>query len=119
MATPAEGEVLDVLVQSQRNMHAALKLMPKLLRKYAVVPERSSGHIELAVDRAVGRRPSWRAQRLSFGDANFLQHFVDALSSREKHGVIARRIGAVAADGEGGIDGKRFLGLNSGLVEPA
>ena len=36
----AEGEVLDVLVQSKRNRHAALKLMRKLLRKYAFVPER-------------------------------------------------------------------------------
>jgi putative transposase len=36
-AVDAEGEVLDVLVQSKR---AALKLMRKLLRKYAFVPER-------------------------------------------------------------------------------
>src|ERR1700751_4741829 len=39
-AVDAEGEVLDVLVQSKRNKHAALKLMCKLLRKYAFVPER-------------------------------------------------------------------------------
>src|SRR5450432_4037235 len=39
-AVDAEGEVLDVLVQPQRNKHAALKLMRKLLRKCAVVPER-------------------------------------------------------------------------------
>src|SRR3984957_3535795 len=39
-AVAAEGEVLDVLVQSKRNKHAALKLMRKLLRKYVVVPER-------------------------------------------------------------------------------
>jgi putative transposase len=39
-AVDAEGEVLDVLVQSKRNKHAALKLMRKLLRKYAVVPDR-------------------------------------------------------------------------------
>jgi putative transposase len=39
-AVDAEGEVLDVLVQSRRDKHAALKLMRKLLRKYAVVPER-------------------------------------------------------------------------------
>jgi putative transposase len=32
----AEGEVLDVLVQSKRNNHAALKLMRKLLKKYAM-----------------------------------------------------------------------------------
>jgi putative transposase len=39
-AVDAEGEVLDVLVQSKRNKHAALKLMRKLLKKYAIVPER-------------------------------------------------------------------------------
>jgi putative transposase len=39
-AVDAEGEVLDVLVQSKRDKDAALKLMRKLLRKYAVVPER-------------------------------------------------------------------------------
>ena len=39
-AVDAEGEVLDVLVQSKRNKHAALKLMRKLLRKYAMVPDR-------------------------------------------------------------------------------
>ena len=39
-AVDAEGEVLDVLVQSRRDKHAALKLMRKLLRKYAVAPER-------------------------------------------------------------------------------
>src|ERR1700677_2587840 len=37
-AVDAEGEVLDVLVQSKRNKHAALKLMPTLLKKYAIVP---------------------------------------------------------------------------------
>jgi putative transposase len=39
-AVDAEGEVLDVLVQAKRNKHAALKLMRKLLKKYAVVPKR-------------------------------------------------------------------------------
>ena len=39
-AVDAEGEVLKVLVQSKRNKHAALKLMRKLLKKYAFVPER-------------------------------------------------------------------------------
>ena len=38
-AVDAEGEVLDVLVQSKRNKHAALKLMRKLLKKYAFVPD--------------------------------------------------------------------------------
>ena len=39
-AVDAEGEVLDVLIQSKRNKHAALKLMRKLLKKYAFVPKR-------------------------------------------------------------------------------
>jgi putative transposase len=39
-AVDAEGEVLDVLVQSRRNKHAALKLMRKLLKKYAFAPQR-------------------------------------------------------------------------------
>jgi putative transposase len=36
----AEGEVLNVLVQSKRSKHAALKLMRGLLKKYGFVPDR-------------------------------------------------------------------------------
>ena len=36
----ADGEVLDVLVQSRRNKRAALKLMRKLLKKYGFVPDK-------------------------------------------------------------------------------
>src|SRR6202048_3952001 len=39
-AVDAEGEVLDVLVQSKRNKHAAMKLMRKLLKKYGFVPDK-------------------------------------------------------------------------------
>ena len=39
-AVDAEGEVLDVLVQSRRNKQAALKLMRKLLKKYGFVPDK-------------------------------------------------------------------------------
>ena len=39
-AVDAEGEVLDVLVQSQRDKRAALKLMRKLLKKMRFVPEK-------------------------------------------------------------------------------
>ena len=39
-AVDAEGEVLDVLVQSKRNKQAAVKLMRKLLKKYGFVPDR-------------------------------------------------------------------------------
>ena len=39
-AVDAEGKVLDVLVQSKRNKHAALKPMRKLLKKYCFAPDR-------------------------------------------------------------------------------
>jgi putative transposase len=39
-AVDAEGEVLDVLLQSRRNKHAALKLMRKLLKKYGFIPDK-------------------------------------------------------------------------------
>jgi putative transposase len=39
-AVDAEGEVLDVLVQSKRDQRAAVKLMRRLLKKYGFVPDR-------------------------------------------------------------------------------
>jgi len=39
-AVDAEGEVLDVLVQSKRDKRAALKLIRKLLKKMGVAPDR-------------------------------------------------------------------------------
>ena len=39
-AVDAEGEVLDVLVQTRRNKRAALKLMRKLLKKCGFVPDK-------------------------------------------------------------------------------
>jgi putative transposase len=39
-AVDAEGEILDVLVQSKRDKYAAVKLMRKLLKKYGFVPDR-------------------------------------------------------------------------------
>src|ERR1700758_2557021 len=41
-AVDAEGEVLDVLVQSKRTERAALKLMRKLLKKYGLCQISSS-----------------------------------------------------------------------------
>jgi transposase-like protein len=38
-AVDAGGEVLDVLVQSKRNEHTVLKVMRKLLKKYAFTPQ--------------------------------------------------------------------------------
>src|SRR6202030_3615892 len=39
-AVDAEGDVLDVRVQTRRNKRAALKLMRKLLKKYGFVPDK-------------------------------------------------------------------------------
>jgi len=39
-AMDAEGEVLDVLVQSKGNKRTALKLMRKMLKKYGFVPDK-------------------------------------------------------------------------------
>ena len=39
-AVDAEGEVLDVLVQTRRNKRAALKLMRKRLKKYGFIPDK-------------------------------------------------------------------------------
>jgi putative transposase len=72
-AVDAEGEVLDVLVQSKRNKYAALKLMRKLLKKYAFGPERLVTHDfrpyraavqELGIERRHerGRRKNNRAE---------------------------------------------------------
>ncbi len=70
-AVDAEGEVLDVLVQSKRSKHAALKLMRKLLRKYAVVPDRlvtddlrsyRAATIDLGIERR-HQRGRWKNNR--------------------------------------------------------
>jgi putative transposase len=39
-AVDAEGEILDVLVQSKRDKRAALKLMRKLLKKIGFIPDK-------------------------------------------------------------------------------
>jgi putative transposase len=68
-AVDAEGEVLDVLVQSKRNKHAALKLIRKILKKYAFVPERlvtddlrSSAVGDLGIERR-HERGRWKNNR--------------------------------------------------------
>ena len=52
-AVDTEGEVLDVVVQSKRDKRAALKLLRKLLKKMAFVPDK------FVTDdlRSYGRRP--------------------------------------------------------------
>ncbi len=70
-AVDAEGEVLDVLVQAKRDRQAALKLMRKLLKKHAFVPDqiitddlRSYG--AAARDLGIGKRHvrgRWRNNR--------------------------------------------------------
>ncbi len=70
-AVDAEGEVLDVLVQTRRNKRAALKLMRKLLKKYGFVPDKlvtddlrsygaAAGHLGIAGRHERGR---WRNNR--------------------------------------------------------
>src|ERR1700692_2565265 len=70
-AVDAEGEVLDVLVQTRRNKQAALKLMRKLLKKYCFVPDKlvtneltsyaaAASHLGIAKRHERGR---WRSNR--------------------------------------------------------
>src|ERR1700732_2405112 len=70
-AVDAEGEVLDVLVQTRRNKRAALKLMRKLLKKYGFVPSKlitdelrsyaaAAGHLGITRRHERGR---WRNNR--------------------------------------------------------
>src|ERR1700704_153492 len=70
-AVDAEGEVLDVLVQSRRNKWAALKLVRKLLKKYGFVPDKlvidelrsyaaAASHLGIAKRHERGR---WRNNR--------------------------------------------------------
>ena len=78
-AVDAEGEVLDVLVQTRRNKQAALKLMRKLLKKYGFMPDklvtdnlRSTGlqHViwELQIAMERGRWRNNRATRINQPD---------------------------------------------------
>ena len=70
-AVDAEGEVLDVLVQSRRNKQAALKLMRKLLKKYGFVPDKLitddlRSYAAAASDLGIARRHErgrWRNNR--------------------------------------------------------
>src|SRR6202047_2624477 len=70
-AVDAEGEVLDVLVQTRRNKRAALTLMRKLLKKYGFVPDKvvtdgvrsyaaAASHLGIAKPHERGR---WRNNR--------------------------------------------------------
>jgi transposase-like protein len=58
-AVDAEGEVLDVLVQSKRNRHADLKLMRKPSEEICLRP-RAVGDRRLAVIRPTGPRSRHR-----------------------------------------------------------
>src|SRR3979411_1353097 len=70
-AVDAEGEVLDVLVQTRRNKRAALKLMRKLLKKYGFVPHKLvtddlKSYAAAAGDLGIARRHErgrWRNNR--------------------------------------------------------
>ena len=78
-AVDAEGEVLDVLVPSKRNRHAALKLMRKLLKKYAFVPARlvtddlrsyGAAVRELGIERRHGARAMEEQSSREFASAD-------------------------------------------------
>ena len=56
-AVDAEGEVLDVLVQSKRNKHAALKLMRKLLKNRRRLGPACGGRNGVDIVIAGGERP--------------------------------------------------------------
>ncbi len=70
-AVDAEGEVLDVLVQTKRNKWAALKLMRKLMKKYGFVPDKLvtddlRSYAAAASDLGIARRHErgrWRNNR--------------------------------------------------------
>jgi transposase-like protein len=62
-AVDAEGEVLDVLVQSKRNKHAALRLMRKLLKKYAFAQSDHEFAVVASMQCADTARLSSRASR--------------------------------------------------------
>ena len=97
-AVDAEGEVLDVLVQSKRNKHAAL-MMRKLLKKYAFAPERfvtddlrsySAAARELGIERR-HERGRWKNNRADFLERNAgaIRRPVAQVAARE--GRCARR----------------------------
>ena len=70
-AVDAEGEVLDVLVQSKRNKHAALKLMRKLLRS---MPSLLSGWSPTTCDHTAPRFESLGSNAgMSGGDGRTIE----------------------------------------------
>jgi putative transposase len=77
-AVDAEGEVLDVLVQTRRNKRTALKLMRKLLKKYGFVPDKlvtdelrsyaaAASHLGIAKRHERGRWRNNRRENAGFG----------------------------------------------------
>ena len=70
-AVDSEGEVLDVPVQAQRDRHAALKLMRKLLKKHGFVPDlmitdELRSYVAAARNLGIGKRHArgrWRNNR--------------------------------------------------------
>src|SRR5262249_26021653 len=75
-AVDAEGEVLDVLVQTRRNKRAALKLMRKLLKKYVFFPDKLS-----LLDTGIIWRGRWAPIALPLPEAD--RTFVDAERCRK------------------------------------
>ena len=84
-AVDAEGEVLDVLVQSKRNRHTALKLMRKLLKKYATGATPSGRRI----GSAVGPARSGRTPKASSAPCSPAGRIPNRGSSREGKRVLS------------------------------
>ncbi len=97
-AVDAEGEVLDVLVQTRRNKRAASKLMRKLLKKYGFVPDKlvtddlrsySASDLGIAKRHERGRWRNNRAEnshqptrRRERQDARFQKRGIDVLPKK-------------------------------------
>jgi len=90
-AVDAEGEVLDVLIQSRRNKAAALKLMRKLLKKCAFVHRRSA-ILSRRSQRTWPCRPP-RPRSMAQQPGGELAS-ADAATRTQDAGVQERRIGA-------------------------
>jgi transposase-like protein len=82
-AVDAEGEVLDVLIQSKRDRHAAQKLMRKLLKKQGIAPD------VWVTDKCPAYTAALREMKLS--GAEHLQHKRVNSQAESSHVPVRRR----------------------------